>query len=343
LDAHLEEAGKDHILRVAVDTVSATKPFTDLSLVLVDLSTAGKRLYAGVKDREQRFIASIAKIAIMFAAFQLRKVAKEGAALLTVKKEAEVYAALTKGWGAKIQRHNRSGKGSDNSLPSFGRIFQLMQLQNGAWVLEFATTALGGSRDHSFSDRLRDTVFLSDDGSAADCVRDLGFPFINGALSEAGLQKRGRGLWLSMDFMGHHWDPEAAAAREFSAQASTARVLAEFMTLLQFDELLPGTAAEMFGMMSGLTDGNQVGIGSFIGGGAKEHLSDAEQKTLNVRGKLGYLDAGPYNDSAIVERSSKYGPLKYVAVVLGAKDRDVAIAAGRALDVVLESSRKPLP
>ena len=259
LDAGLKEVTAPHLLRAAVDVVAGTRAFKGMTFALADLSTNGERLYAGSHDNEQRFIASTGKIAILFAAFQLRKAMREAGALLTdkaLKQDTQVFDAIMRQWRAKIGHYFHGTKGSNDSLPSLAQIFTGTPLAAGGWNVEFAVQARGGT-GRPFNDRLQSAVRNSDDEDAGLCIRDLGFPYINGCLAEAGLRKGGRGLWLALDYAGQFWWPETLADAG-SPQAGTARSLVELMTLLEFDELVPGSRSDMLDMLSGLHAGQPI-------------------------------------------------------------------------------------
>jgi len=126
LDARLEKVDARHPLQAAVDVVAGSKANKGMSFALVDLTTPGKRLYASLRDSDQRYIASMGKLCILFAAFQLRAAARAAAALVdvkTAKTPDKLFATLTRAWQKPIGRYFRAGKGADNSLPALARIF----------------------------------------------------------------------------------------------------------------------------------------------------------------------------------------------------------------------------
>lgn len=342
LNAKLTPVAQPHMLRAAVDVVSSLSPFKGMAFALVDLSTSGVRNYAGSHDTEQRFIASTAKLAILFAAFQLRKAMREAGALVTdkkVTKDTELFDTILRQWRPKIAKYFRGGAPND-AYPSLAQIFAATQRSTGGWDVDFATTPRGGT-GRAFTVRLENAVLNSDDNDAGTCILDLGFPYIHGAISEAGLWSRGKGLRVSLNYAGTFWDP----AKKFdeTPQASTARALAEFMTLLEMDELVPGTRDEMRAIMSGVRNAKYVGVISYLATGVVKATTKAQHATLDVVAKVGYTGDDSHCDAGVVRHESQAGDVRYAVVILNAHTDAVAIEAFRALDVALVASRLPPP
>lgn len=344
LAAKLTEVSVPHPLRAAVDVVAGTPRFKGMTFALADLSTNGVRNYAGSHDNEQRFIASTGKLAILFAAFQLRKAMREAAALVTdkaVKKDTQLFDAIMRQWRAKVARYFHGTKDSNDSLPSLAEIFSATPGAAGGWDVAFADVPRGGT-GRAFTDRLRMAVLNSDDDDAGSCIRNLGFPYIHGCLAEAGIWKRGKGLWIALDYAGQLWWPDTLKERG-SPQAATARSLAELMTLLEFDELVPGSRADMIDLLSGHRGGHSVGVISYITSGVWGALASAEKGTLDTRCKVGYTGANTHSDAGIVKHASKAGDVRYAVAILGGADEKTAIEAARVLDLALVASRLPPP
>jgi hypothetical protein len=345
LDAKLTEVTAPHPLRTAVDAAAGTKSFKGMAFALADFSTSGVRSYAGSHDNEQRFIASTGKLAILFAAFQLRKAMREAAALITdraVKKDTHLFDAITRKWSATIRRYFH-GSGGNDSLPSLAQIFAATPRNAGGWDIAFSDTPRGGT-GAAFTDRLREAVMDSRDDKAASCIRDLGFPYIHGCLAEAGLWERGKGLWIALDYHGGLWWPDTAKDVG-SAQAATARTLVELMTLLEFDELVPGSRGEMRDLLSGARAGQHIGARSYVTKALTgQKLTDGERSTIETRTKVGFtVRANTHCDAGIAQRFSIAGKLRYAVAILNAVNEDVATQAARAIDIALLASHVPPP
>jgi hypothetical protein len=346
LDAKLQEVTAPHPLRAAVDGVAGKPRQKKMALALCDLTTSGQRLYAGVRDGEQRFIASTAKLAVLFASFQLRKALREAGNLVTDKKitkDTQFFDAVMRQWRPLIRRHFHKPQGSNDSLPSLAQIFEATPRASGGWDVDFATTARGNT-GAPYNGRLLNTMRHSDDAAAGRCITDLGFPYLNGCLAEAGFYKRPRGLWVSLNYAGQLWWPETVKDRG-TTQAGTARSLVELMTLLELDELVPGTRKEMFDLMAGMDPGLAKYGGSFAREGVLIAVPDAnDQRSIEIRGKFGFTyDPGTNCDAALVKHAASPDPVRYTAAYLNGELAGDAREAARALDVALVASRKPPP
>lgn len=341
LDAKLKPVAASHLLQKGVDGVAATKALKSMYFAVADLSDPSNILYASSRGTTQAFIASTAKLAIFFAAFQLRKVVREAADLLgdTVgKKDVPLFDEMIRQWRKPIGRYFHGTKTSRDSLPVLTQIFEATFVGPG-WKIDFATTARGGT-GRPFKTRLLKAIAESEDNDAATCTRDLGFPYIHGCLVEAGFRTSSRGLWLALDYGGQYWWPETGK-EVGSAQAGTARSLVEMLTLLEFDQLVPGSRADMLTFMAG---GAPIGASSYVDEGVSKALSAADKGTLDFRSKVGYTDAAESHcDAAIVKHASPAGAMRYTVALLRGFNEPAAVEAARLLDIAVVASHAPPP
>jgi hypothetical protein len=331
VDPGLWQAPKDHPLAIALGVVSRQKAYAHLRLAVADLTDDPKRpVYAGYRDTEQTFVASMAKIAMLLPAYGLREAARAAAEATTarattVRTGADFLKLLAKTWAGEFGRFNRGGK-AVNTPPNLPRILSAARSkETDPFAVEFTTQQDEDWTRSGFVRRLLLALKYSDNDAAASCIRDLGFPYIHGVLKSAGIYDR-NGLWLSLDFGGRVWDPSFGG----SGQAATARSVAQLLALVAQDRLAaPGLAAEIHSVMST----SSGGAGSDLESGIRDRLPDSERATLTAQGKIGYLDAGPFADCAIIRRTSAKGArLAYVAVALGGASHDEIKKAGVALD-----------
>jgi hypothetical protein len=345
LDAKLNVVAANHPLRAAVDVVAGTKKYKGIAFAVVDLTQGAPGLYAGSHDKEQRFIASTGKLAILFSAFQLRSAMRAAAAVITDKKiktDVQLFDAIMRPWRREITRFFHGTKTSHDSLPSLAQIFSAVPRSGGGWQVEFADVPRGGT-GKSFEDRLRGAVTDSDDPDAGSCIRDLGFPYIHGCMAKSGLWVRGKGLWIALDYAGQWWWPETAK-EVGTAQGATAQTLVRMLTLLDSDELVPGSRTEMLDLLSGARGGKHFGAVSRIKDGVMGYLPSAEQPTLDVRSKVGFIDKpNTESDAALVRHGAGAQAVKYAAAILNAFDENVATDAARALDIAIRASHAPPP
>jgi hypothetical protein len=116
------------------------------------------------------------------------------------------------------------------------------------------------------------------------------------------------------------------------------------LTLLDSDELVPGSRTEMLDLLSGARGGKHFGAVSRIKDGVMGYLPSAEQPTLDVRSKVGFIDKPNTDcDAALVRHGSGAQAVKYAAAILNAFDENVATDAARALDIAIRASHAPPP
>jgi hypothetical protein len=326
VDPGLRTAPKDHRLSKALGMVTAQKAYTHLRLAVADLTDDRSRpVYVGYRDSEQTFIASTAKLAILLPAFALREAARDAAAAITAKNEADFFQQLARAWRTAFARHFRGGKAT-NTRPDLPRILSAKRAkQTDPFTIDFTMQEAVDWTQRGFHQRMLLALKYSENPAAASCIRDLAFPYIHGVHKSAGLFTR-NGLWVSLDFGGRHWDPDFSG----SGQAATARSLAELLTLIAQDRLAASGLAAEIRLVMGTYPG--ASAGSDLGRGILDRLPEAEKSTLSLQGKIGY-DDGLFADAIILRRTSAKGKnLAYVAVALGGKSHEEIQQAGVALD-----------
>src|SRR6266496_302753 len=186
---------------------------------LVDLTTiTTDPPYGGLNDLSEYFVGSLAKIAAMYAAHQLRSFVRTFAAtfdgmvenllptlekIITPQIESQVpvfskdHPALSKIFTA---RHNLSGQGfivdfsSSNALRS--------TLDHIHAIEKKDVTAFNQTQKEGFSERLNLMINWSSNCGACTCIKDLGFQYINAALKKAGFfdAASSTGLWLGASY-----------------------------------------------------------------------------------------------------------------------------------------------
>ncbi len=185
-----------------------------------------------------------------------------------------------------------------------------------------------------FLDWFRLMLRWSNNEAASNCIRALGYPYINGVLGAAGFfHKSSRtGLWLSGDYLGNDWlkgncagqplSPRWAhlQGREVTNFAGTAFQVARLLTLLAQGRLVDkDSSAAMLGLMTGV-----AGIGSYIRGAL---AGAAPPRTFTaIASKIGCGDEVPppacgfSHDCAIVRVNRGADPARaihYVVAALG--------------------------
>jgi phosphatidylserine/phosphatidylglycerophosphate/cardiolipin synthase-like enzyme len=332
-----------------------------LPAALVDLTDGPLKLaYAGSGLQDDTYyVGSLAKIAPMYAAFELRVrvqrvVTEARAAGLDVGKpgwHVPVVKAIERTWRATVQR------GFPQLTPSFPDLATIFDFVVGAAegeevrfksgpadVSEVSQTGEFGSpgKRMGFDQCLTLMVRWSNNRAAGRVIRPLGYSYINGALREAGFfdatRKGSQGLWLSASYDSHDWKPKAdlmalsrpgtehyKATTNLGANArQIARLLALAATNQLFGSGAVGTQAcrDMIALMAKRDGGG--GTVSFVA----TALTARGISIDTVSSKIGIGVASPRSgragahDCAIIQRKTAAGTtLTYVVVGLGAFTR----------------------
>jgi hypothetical protein len=322
-DQGLVPAAKGTPLEKCFADLTKKKAFSHLKLALVDLTGAGQgdAPYLGFKDDDLTFVGSIAKIALVLPAFTLRQAARSAAkVLLPAPTPVNFFKQLDSFWDSEFRRGFRGGKARDTKPDLTAILAARLDSARRRLKVDFTSQQNTDRAKAGFLPLLNLALGLSVNEAAALCIDRVGFPYIHEAHRWAGVDGKD-GLKLNLDFGGNTWDPSFGGS-----QSATARWIAELLVLIARDRLVgPGLAAEIADIMTEKTSDLYDGIYNTV--------TDTERTTLTHEGKIGYLDEGPFNDCAIIRRTSPKGtPLIYVAVALAGKSHDEIRNAAAALD-----------
>ncbi len=236
-------------LQTYVKQFATKPPFNQMGIALVDLTRAPRIGYAGWNDVHQTYVASLAKIAAMFAAFQLRQSVRAAAKLLQVTDPSKVFEAITAAWSPLVSTRI-TGRPAD--FPNLNNIFSISG-NPGNWMIDFtddnkgwdAINQIGDSlpKGLGFRDRMKLMIANSNNRAAASCIDDIGFQYLNGALAAEGLfsASDGGGLWIALDYGGHEWGKSAGGGW---SQGATAAAVARFLALLETNRLVDADASD---------------------------------------------------------------------------------------------------
>jgi hypothetical protein len=277
LQGKIDAAGKYFHLRTGLE---------GLRLAVVYLPNSAKPVYAGFDDQEETWVFSVAKLLMMYAAFQLRHDLGELGARSQAITQDDLIKDARDQWATAPEQRVKSILASDQSFPKAGppdlkRIFTMVHGGEG-WKVDFTRSNktikdLAGLHDQledsdvptglalldqlGFLDRMKLAIGWSDNIAAATCVRDVGYPYMAALTLQSGLydydqqaRKGPGGLWLGGDYtkgaVAGPW--KVSPVGEFPS-AGTAKALATFMTLLARDRLVdPKASAEMRDLMDHL-------------------------------------------------------------------------------------------
>jgi hypothetical protein len=156
--------------------------------------------HAGSQSAGMFFSGSLPKIAAMYAAFELRRAVN----LLVVNPLPSSSAAAHDNLRAAFDDvidvaspiiSAAPAVNRQMRIPKYEQIFAAIPLIDGGFSFEF---------NLEFSTHLRKMIVESDNGSAGECVKRLGYSWINGALQKGGFFSlpSKAGLWLAGTYGG---------------------------------------------------------------------------------------------------------------------------------------------
>jgi hypothetical protein len=258
--------------------------------------SAGRGSYAGWNLDKSRYSGSVLKIAVLYAAFQLRENAKLAAQ--GMKKEV-VLRNIEATWKPIVQQ---AVPGPAN-FPKLAEIF----------VPDTGTVEF---RD-DFHDDLKLMASASDTKASGRVITKLGHQYVNGVLEKQDLfSKKEKGLWVGGNYNDIEWHPEPAAKSHYAA---TPRALLRFLNLLSNNTLI---SADISKKMKGMMD-------NFY----SERLWTATQyDNKNSFGKLGweYMKDGKTKelfDAGVIARTTSRGNYNYGLIIQGLPTADFSSLA----------------
>jgi Beta-lactamase enzyme family len=305
----------------------------DLTVALVDLTDPSVPVYAGIRDEETVFIASMAKIEALYAAFELRKQLQDAiSAVPTSIPVANLIAEVRRTWQPLLDATKPNDRAAFNGFPSLAEIFDITP-SGSSWSVQFTTKGDIGTLSNAefaqwpllngkfgFRELLELMARFSNNDASARCITALSYEYIHGALTNAGLYNQATGgLWLGAPYPHK---PGAALTEALWAteplnnernqsrkyQVGSARAAATMFTLLGQGKLVDAAASgEMLDMLN-------TGTNDFI----KNALTNASRDVNSIRTKIGVIDKLYWSQTSLVERNLvDHGkPIRYVISIL---------------------------
>jgi hypothetical protein len=193
---------------------------------------------AGYHDSEVDYIASEAKVAVMYAAFELRAMVRRFAAANPKISSTQILsqvAAVQNGLFLRaVPQLNAAKNITDvNRQPSYANVLAV----SAAGVIDFTST---------YSTALQQMIVPSSDSDAATCIHGLGYSYLNGALSAGGFitanSAGSTGLWVAGDYLfgkGWHYVRGVTSANDGpAAYAGTTQQMARMVALISTGALV---------------------------------------------------------------------------------------------------------
>ncbi|MFZ0708462.1 MAG: hypothetical protein WAM53_00330 [Terrimicrobiaceae bacterium] len=247
----MEQALKNAIARL--ERARRLTPGTfPVRFTFVEVSDAsGAFPSAGYLETVTDYIASEAKVAVMYSAYALRDMVARFAAS-TGANAANLFVRLARQMDPAIGKASKNIARSllldEHRLPLYKDVFALKPAASG---LRVAVTF-----SPPFDRALERMIVPSNNADAATCVHGVGYGYLNGALAEGGFfdLSSDQGLWVAGDFQGgKKWPYVRIVSRNdgFVAQAGTTRDMAKLVSLMMTDQLLdPASCEEMRGTLA---------------------------------------------------------------------------------------------
>jgi hypothetical protein len=236
-------------------------PFT---IAEVTDSTPGAKFpVADYNGNEVDFIASAAKVIVLFAALELRTMVRRFVQGLGIDRASDLLAALpvldpTIQSAVQLIKEGRDVRGrrvpikDAQRVPKYARIFDFQETAGGLKV-DFKGGVIPESnpkkkaKDYDFGPALYDMIVRSGDGTAANCIDAIGYAFINGALEAGGFfvrppspdptkppdPKTFRGLWIGGNFLVETIRGEMSVNDGPAQLGGTTRQLARLLALIR--------------------------------------------------------------------------------------------------------------
>ena len=229
------------------------KPNTfPVRFTFVDLTnTSGSFPSGGYLETVTDYIASEAKVPVMYSAYVLRDMVQRFAAA-TGANPANLFPRLAAQMDPSIIKASRNIALSllmdVHRVPSYKDVFALTPITLAHRV--------GVNFTPGFSKALEGMIVPSNNNDAGTCVRGIGYGYLNGALAAGGFfdASTSQGLWVAGDYQqGKKWPYVRIPSRNDAlvAQAGTTRDMAKLVALIMTDRLLdPASCDEMRGRLA---------------------------------------------------------------------------------------------
>jgi hypothetical protein len=328
-------------------------------LAVVELTdNPNKPFYVGFHDQEEVPVWSVAKLLVMYAAYQLRHDLREVAAQSHTTTQADLITEAKAQWVRapepivkKIVLTDPDPRFAKAGPPNMQKIFDMVR-NGGSWKIDFKRSgetpvdlekvdrkttkstpeSLAIIDSLEFLERMWLMIGWSNDLAAATCVRDVGYPYMTALTSQSGLYNPiTGGLWLGGDYqdgaVAGPWKPSPVGG---IVPAGTAKALATFMTVLAQDRLVDATAsADMRDLMEfpktitnlrkDFGDEDVFSPSYFVSGLPKP--PNGQPRYANIKAlhrKIGLILGATQHEVALVELNEAL-PRRYVLVALQAK------------------------
>jgi len=209
---------------------------------MIALATDGKHRYAGVFDTEMDFSGSLLKVGVMYAAFELRAAANRLVAAKGITSQADLTKALPAAFDKPVNDTadmRLRGKPGGRKSPTYDIILRFTGTPKPLGPVEF-TDAFGTNVD--------EMIRISGDHQAGECIRALGYAYLNAALKTAGFFTPGarkgkeQGIWIAGDYESSPQVRIAARNDTDGALVMTTEAMCRLVAMIETGELVNDSA-----------------------------------------------------------------------------------------------------
>jgi hypothetical protein len=213
---------------------------------MIALATDGKHRYAGVSGTDMDFSGSLLKVAVMYAAFELRAAANRLIAALGIPyKPGQPQAlppAVPDAFNAPINDTadvRVRGKPGGQKFPKYDTILRFTGIGAPVGPVEFTD---------AFQTNLTGMIVHSGDAEAGACIRALGYAYLNAVLKTAGFftpgARKGKeeGIWIAGDYESAPQVRIAALNDGSGALVMTTEAMCRLVAMIETGELVNDSA-----------------------------------------------------------------------------------------------------
>jgi hypothetical protein len=255
--------------RDPTDPTTFAKTFP-VPITIADLSDGISKVHvAHYNGDEMDFVASEAKVPVMYAAFQLRNMVKRFATELGITTKKDLFEKLHRLdefilandkvpilKAAKDIEGNKVTITGKMRLPQYEQMFKVTE---GPLTIEFDGKIEAASTDPKirptspFGQSMFEMIVASDDPLATRCIDMIGFSFLNGALVAGGYFEvdtdptKSKGLWVSGDYASRQLRAVMTVNDGAGKLVGTTRRFAQMMAAIQFN-VVPVLEPPLVGM-----------------------------------------------------------------------------------------------
>ncbi len=227
--------------------------------------------FAGIHHTLMLYSASLLKMTLLLASFELRELARNTAFELGESSAENLHQHIGEALRSELENRSTGITQTQARKVDLSSILQIIPLQSDLPDIDFTET---------FHDELRSVFFSQKNQPATSCIRKLGLAYISAALSNGGFfnPSTKHGTWLGGDYAtgGFQGHPVPTADGLTSSQATTSESMMRFMASIASEQLVNRAASkEMKDLMTDV---------SFLSGFSRD---DVEMSYVVSHAKVG--------------------------------------------------------